>query len=51
MYDIVRGFFFVLDGFSSRKVGEEVRYTCRICGKVFNRAGSFLAQQSQYTVP
>ncbi|CAB4004979.1 metastasis-associated MTA3-like, partial [Paramuricea clavata] len=26
------------DGFSSRRVGEEVRYTCRICGKVFNRA-------------
>jgi hypothetical protein len=37
---VLKRLYFVLDGFSSRRVGEEVRYTCRICGKVFNRAGS-----------
>ena len=33
--------FFISDGFSGNKGhgGLEPRYTCRICGKVFNRAG------------
>ena len=31
--------FFYSDGFSTRRTGEEARYTCRLCGKVFNRAG------------
>ena len=41
-------FCFVSDGFSSRRVGEDVRYTCRICGKVFNRAGLFISPYNHF---